>query len=235
MPLVVDILSLFPGYFTGPFDESIFKQARKKGLLEINLIDIRDFSDNRYRKVDDRPYGGGPGMVLMPGPVLNAIKSVNKEKSRVIYLSPQGKPFNAAKARELAEYEHLILLAGHYEGIDQRVLDMVVDEEISIGDFVLTNGCLPAIVVLDAVVRFVPHVLGDELSASEDSFENGILDCPHFTRPEVFEGIRIPEVLQSGNHKKIAEWRKMAALKKTSLVRPDLLDKINLLGENKNE
>ena len=235
MPLVVDILSLFPGYFTGPFDESIFKQARKKGLLEINLIDIRDFSDNRYRKVDDRPYGGGPGMVLMPGPVLNAIKSVNKEKSRVIYLSPQGKPFNAAKARELAEYEHLILLAGHYEGIDQRVLDMVVDEEISIGDFVLTNGCLPAIVVLDAVVRFVPHVLGDELSASEDSFENGILDCPHFTRPEVFEGIRIPEVLQSGNHKKIAEWRKMSALEKTKRVRPDLLDKLNLLGENKNE
>lgn len=235
MPLVVDILSLFPGYFTGPFDESIFKQARKKGLLEINLIDIRDFSDNRYRKVDDRPYGGGPGMVLMPGPVLNAIKSVKKEKSRVIYLSPQGKPFNAAKARELAKYEHLILLAGHYEGIDQRVLDMVVDEEISIGDFVLTNGCLPAIVVLDAVVRFVPHVLGDELSASEDSFENGILDCPHFTRPEVFEGIRIPEVLQSGNHKKIAEWRKMSALEKTKRVRPDLLDKLNLLGENKNE
>jgi len=225
--LVVDILSLFPSYFTGPFDESIFKQARKKGLLEINLIDIRDFSDNRYRKVDDRPYGGGPGMVLMPGPVLNAIKSVKKPYSRVIYLSPQGTPFTAEKARELAGYEHLVLLAGHYEGIDQRVLDMEVDEEISIGDFVLTNGCLPAIVVLDAVIRFVPQVLGDELSASEDSFENGILDCPHFTRPEVFEGIKIPEILQSGNHKKIAEWRKMAALEKTKRVRPDLLDKLN--------
>jgi tRNA (guanine37-N1)-methyltransferase len=230
--LVVDILSLFPGYFSGPFDESIFKQARKKGLLEINLIDIRDFSDNRHRKVDDRPYGGGPGMVLMPGPVSSAIKSVKKQGSRVIYLSPQGKPFDAAKARQLAGYEHLILLAGHYEGIDQRVLDMEVDEEISIGDFVLTNGCLPAIVVLDAVVRFVPNILGDELSAAEDSFENGMLDCPHFTRPEIFEGIGIPEVLQSGNHKKIAEWRKKAALEKTKLVRPDLLDKLNLLGEN---
>ncbi len=230
--LVVDILSLFPAYFLGPFDESIFKQAKKKGLLEINLIDIRDFSDNRYRKVDDRPFGGGPGMVLMPGPVLNAIKSVKKENSRVIYLTPQGKPFTASKARELAKHEHLILLCGHYEGIDQRVLDMVVDEEISIGDFVLTNGCLPAIVVLDAAIRFVPDVLGDELSASEDSFENGILDCPHFTRPEVFEGIRIPEVLQSGNHKKIAEWRRATALEKTKLVRPDLMIKLKL-GEYK--
>lgn len=226
--LVVDILSLFPGYFLGPFDESIFKQAKKKGLLEINLIDIRDFSDNRYRKVDDRPFGGGPGMVLMPGPVLNAIKSVKKENSRVIYLTPQGKPFTASKARELAKHEHLILLCGHYEGIDQRVLDMVVDEEISIGDFVLTNGCLPAIVVLDAALRFVPDVLGDELSAAEDSFENGILDCPHYTRPEIFEGIRIPEVLQSGNHKKIAEWRKEAALEKTKLARPDLMIKLKL-------
>ena len=233
--LVVDILSLFPAYFQGPFDESIFKRARKKELLEINLIDIRDFSDNRHRKVDDRPFGGGPGMVLMPAPVANALRSVKTPKSRVIFLTPQGKPFTAKKARELAQYSHLIFLCGHYEGIDQRVLDKEVDEEISIGDYVLTNGCLPAIVVLDAVIRFVPNILGDELSASEDSFENGILDCPHFTRPEVFEDIRIPEVLQSGNHKKIAEWRKMAALKKTSLVRPDLLDKINLLGENKNE
>ena len=233
--LVVDILSLFPAYFQGPFDESIFKQARKKGLLEINLIDIRNFSDNRHRKVDDRPFGGGPGMVLMPAPVANALRSVKTPKSRVIFLTPQGKPFTAKKARELAQYSHLIFLCGHYEGIDQRVLDKEVDEEISIGDYVLTNGCLPAIVVLDAVIRFVPNILGDELSASEDSFENGILDCPHFTRPEVFEDVRIPEVLQSGNHKKIAEWRKMAALEKTSLVRPDLLDKINLLGENKNE
>lgn len=232
--LVVDILSLFPGYFQGPFDESIFKQARKKELLEINLIDIRDFSDNRHRKVDDRPFGGGPGMVLMPGPVAHAIRSVKTSKSRVVYLSPQGTPFTAKKARELAEYSHLIFLCGHYEGVDQRVLDKEVDEEISIGDYVLTNGCLAAIVVLDAVIRFVPNILGDKLSAVEDSFENGILDCPHFTRPEVFEDVRIPEVLQSGNHKKIAEWRRTAALEKTSLVRPDLF-KLNLLGENKNE
>lgn len=222
--LDVDILSLFPGYFLGPFDESIFKQAKKKGLIQINLIDIRDFSTGRHRKVDDRPFGGGPGMVLMPGPVLKAVQSVKREDSWVVYLSPQGKPFKASKARELAERKHLILLCGHYEGIDQRVLDSVVDEEISIGDYVLTNGCLSAIVVLDAALRFVPGVLGDELSATEDSFENGILDCPHYTRPEVFEGVRVPEVLQSGNHKKIAEWRKAAALEKTRRVRPDLFE-----------
>lgn len=221
--LTVDILSLFPSYFSGPFDESIFKQAKKKGLLQINLVDIRDFSEYRHRKVDDRPFGGGPGMLLMPEPVSSAIKSVKKPSSRVIYLTPQGATFTAAKAKELAKHEHLILLCGHYEGIDQRVLDKEVDEEISIGDFVLTNGCLPAIVVLDATLRWVPNVLGDALSAAEDSFENGLLDCPQFTRPDVFDGVAVPEVLQSGNHKKIAEWRKAAALEKTRRVRPDLL------------
>lgn len=227
--LVVDILSLFPGYFAGPFDESIFKQAKKKGLLKINLIDIRDFSDNPQRRVDDRPFGGGPGMVLMPGPVSNAIKSVRSADSRVIYLSPQGRTLNASIARELSQYRHLILVCGHYEGIDQRVLETEVDEEISIGDFVLTNGCLPAIVVLDALIRFVPGVLGDELSASEDSFEKGLegrLAGPDYTRPEVFEGLHVPEVLKSGNHKKIAEWRKQAALEKTQRMRPDLIDKL---------
>ncbi|HRD55063.1 MAG TPA: tRNA (guanosine(37)-N1)-methyltransferase TrmD [Parachlamydiaceae bacterium] len=221
--LKVDILSLFPGYFCSPFDESIFKQAKKKELLQINLVDIRDYSDNRHRKVDDRPFGGGPGMVLMPEPVSAAIKSVKAPNSRVIYLTPQGATFTAAKAKELAQYEHLVLLCGHYEGIDQRVLDKEVDEEISIGDFVLTNGCLAAIVVLDAVIRWVPNVLGDALSASEDSFENGLLDCPQFTRPEVFDGVAVPDVLQSGNHKKIAEWRKAAAVEKTRRIRPDLL------------
>ncbi len=228
----IDILSLFPGYFKGPLDESIIMQARKKGLIDINLIDVRDFAENRHNKVDDRPYGGGPGMVLMPQPVARAIRNVKKPGSRVIYLSPQGPILNAAKCRELASYEHLILLCGHYEGVDQRVLDKEVDEEISIGDYVLTNGCLAAIVLLDAVMRFVPGILGHESAASEDSFENGILDCPHYTRPEDFEGIPVPAVLLSGDHKKIAEWRRKAALDKTRRARPDLYEKLNLLGDN---
>lgn len=221
--VLIDILSLFPGYFTGPFDESIIKRAREKGLVEIRLSDIRSFTDNRYRKVDDRPYGGGPGMVMMPQPVTAAIRQVKTAESRVIYLSPQGKVLTAAKSRELAEAKHLILLCGHYEGIDQRVLDLEVDEEISIGDYVLTNGCLAAIVLVDSVLRFIPGVLGHALAADEDSFENGILDCPHYTRPEVFEGLSVPTVLLSGNHQEIAKWRREQALKKTGEARPDLL------------
>lgn len=197
-------------------------QAQKKGILDIRLVDIRDFADNKWRRVDDRPYGGGPGMVMMADPVAKAIRSVREKNSRVIYLSPQGSPLKAAKCRELASDEHLILLCGHYEGIDERVLASEVDEEISIGDYVLTNGCLAAIVLVDAVSRFVPGVIGDERAANEDSFENGRLDCPHYTRPEVFEGVKVPEVLLSGNHSKIDEWRKKAALEKTNRVRPDL-------------
>ena len=224
-----DILSLFPDYFKSPFDESIIGQARKKGLINIELIDIRSFADNKNHRVDDRPYGGGPGMVLMPQSVTKAIRSVKEPGSHVVYLSPQGRTLTAAKCRELANYPHLILLCGHYEGIDERALESDVDEEISIGDYVLTNGCLPAIVLVDAVIRFVPGVLGHESAADEDSFEKGILDCPHYTRPEVFEGRSVPEVLLSGNHKKIAEWRRMKAEEKTRRTRPDLLSKI--LGE----
>ena len=218
----IDILSLFPGYFKGPFDESIIGQARKKGILDIRLLDIRDYAHNRYRRVDDRPYGGGPGMVLMPEPVTKAVRSVRKDTSKVIYLSPQGKVLNAEKCRELASCQHLVLLCGHYEGIDERVLESEIDEEISIGDYVLTNGCIAAIVVLDAVVRFVPGVLGHELAASEDSFEQGILDCPHYTRPVLFEEKAVPEILLSGNHKEIAKWRNQKAFEKTCRVRPDL-------------
>lgn len=221
--MLIDILSLFPGYFQGPFDESIIKQARKKGMIDIRLTDIRDFADNRYRRVDDRPYGGGPGMVMMPQPVTAAIRQVKTAESHVVYLSPQGKPLKAAKSRQLAKKKHLILLCGHYEGIDQRVLDHEIDEEISIGDYVLTNGCLAAIVLLDSVIRFIPGVLGHELAAEEDSFEQGILDCPHYTRPEVFEGHPVPPILLSGHHKEIANWRLQQALKKTREVRPDLL------------
>ncbi|KIC75791.1 tRNA (guanine-N(1)-)-methyltransferase [Neochlamydia sp. TUME1] len=225
--MLIDILSLFPNYFKGPFDESIIMQARKKGLLDINLIDIRTFADNRYHKVDDRPYGGGPGMVMMPQPVLSAIHSVKKPGAKVIYMSPQGPLLKAGKCRELAQHDHLILLCGHYEGIDERILDEV-DEEISIGDYVLTNGCLSAIVLVDALVRFVPGVLGHESAAAEDSFENGLLECPHYTRPESYEGKAVPEILLSGDHKKIAEWRRKKSLEKTQRVRPDLWQKLNI-------
>lgn len=221
----IDILSLFPEYFRGPFDESIIGQARKKQLLEINLIDMRAFSDNKHRRVDDRPYGGGPGMVLMARPVADAIRSVRAEGSHVVYLTPQGRPLTAEIGRRLAQHKHLILLCGHYEGIDERVLQTDVDEEISIGDYVLTDGCLAAMVLTNVVVRYVPGVLGHELAAAEDSFEHGLLDCPHYTRPEVFEGHEVPEVLLSGNHQKIAEWRHEKALEKTRRVRPDILEK----------
>ena len=224
--MIIDILSLFPGYFKGPFDESMIKRAREKGILDIRLVDIRDFADNRHHRVDDRQFGGGPGMVMTSQPVTAAIRHVRSPVSRVIYLSPQGSLLNAAKCRELAQCEHLILLCGHYEGIDQRVLDNEVDEEICIGDYVLTNGCLAAIVLLDAVSRFIPGVLGHASAAEEDSFEKGILDCPHYTRPEVFEGCNVPQVLLSGNHAEIARWRHEQALKKTLMKRPDLFNKI---------
>lgn len=217
-----DILSLFPGYFKGPFDESIIRQAKAKGKVEINLVDIRDFSEDKWRRADERPYGGGPGMVMMPGPVAKALRSVKTLQSRAIYLSPQGKPLTAARCRELAAIPHLVLLCGHYEGIDERVLESDVDEEISIGDYVLTNGCLAAIVLVDAVIRFVPGVLGHSQAAEEDSFEKGLLDYPHYTRPEEFEGRIVPSVLLSGNHQEIAKWRKEKALEKTKRIRPDL-------------
>lgn len=223
--LRVDILSLFPSYLAGPLGESILKRACERGLLSVGLIDIRDFATGRHRQVDDRPYGGGPGMVLMPGPVSSALRSVKEGGSHVVHLSPQGRVLTAAKARDLAQREHLVLLCGHYEGIDQRVLDAEVDEEISIGDYVLTNGCLAALVLLDALARFVPGVLGHEEAAGQDSFEEGIFDCPHYTRPEVFEGRAVPEVLLGGHHKRIEAWRRERALEKTRSVRPDLYER----------
>ena len=204
----VDILSLFPEYFRGPFDVSILKRARESGLLELNLIDIRDFSEDKHHRVDDRPYGGGPGMLMTPGPCVRAIRSVKTATSHVVYLSPKGKILTASRCRELAEVDHLILLCGHYEGIDQRVIEMEIDEEISIGPYVLTNGCLPAIVVVDGVSRFIPGVLGHEEGAFSESFQNGRLEAPQYTRPEVYETHRVPEVLLSGNHEKIEKWRK---------------------------
>ncbi len=223
--VLIDILSLFPDYFSGPFDESIIKRAKERGLVQIRLTNIRDFADDRHRRVDDRPYGGGPGMVMMPKPATAAIRYVKTSQSHVIYLTPRGKQLNAAKCRELSKKPHLILLCGHYEGIDQRILNQV-DEEISIGDYVLTNGCLAAIVIVDSVIRFIPNVLGHRLAAEEDSFENGLLDHPHYTRPEIFEEQAVPSVLLNGNHQEITNWRREQALSKTREVRPDLLQQV---------
>lgn len=218
----IDILSLFPGYFKGPFDESILKRAKERGLVEINLVDIRSFSTDKWARVDDRPFGGGPGMVMSPSPVTDAIRSVKKEKSYVIGLSPQGNLLNAAKAKLLSQKEHLVLVCGHYEGIDQRVIDLEIDEELSIGDLVLTNGCLAAIVLVDSVVRFVPHVLGHEEAAEQDSFQTGLLEGAHYTRPLLFEGLGVPEVLTKGDHGAIKKWRLSGAKQKSAFMRPDL-------------
>jgi len=221
----IEILSLFPEYFRGPFDESIMKRARENGLLNIRHTQIRDFAFDKHKKVDDRPYGGGPGMVMKPEPVTMALRSVRRPHSYVIYLSAQGSLLEAAKCRGLSQKEHLILLCGHYEGIDERVIEQEVDEEISIGNYVLTNGALAAIVLIDAMARFIPGVLGHPEAADADSFESGLLDCPHYTRPQVFEGKEVPEVLQNGDHKKIAEWRKDMSLRQTCRKRPDLYER----------
>lgn len=224
----IDILSLFPNYFAGPFEQSILKRAKEKGLLTIRSMNIRDYSEDKFRRVDDRPYGGGPGMVLMAEPVVKAIRSVRRPESTVIYLSAQGTPLNAKQCQELSSKSHLILLCGHYEGIDERILKSAVDLEISIGDYVLTSGAPAALVLIDAVARFIPDVIGDERAAIEDSFQNGMFDCPHYTRPVDFEGEKVPEVLLQGNHKQISEWRKEQGLAKTKKVRPDLyLEAIN--------
>jgi tRNA (guanine37-N1)-methyltransferase len=218
----IDIISLFPKYFESPFDVSILKRAREKGLIKIELIDIRDFAEDKHRRVDERPYGGGPGMLLMPGPITKAIRSRRRPGSRVIYLSPQGSVLKAETCKRLAQDTHLILVCGHYEGLDERVIEQEIDEEISIGDYVLTNGCLPAIVLVDAVTRFIPGALGHEEAAQHDSFEQGIFDAPQYTKPVSFEGRQVPEVLLSGHHAEIEKWRKAKAIEKTSRVRPDL-------------
>ncbi|MCB1116100.1 MAG: tRNA (guanosine(37)-N1)-methyltransferase TrmD [Chlamydiia bacterium] len=221
-----DILSLFPEYFEGPFDVSMLKRAKEKGLLEINLIDIRAFACGRYKQVDDRLYGGGPGMVLMAEPVTKAIGSVKNERSHVIYLTPQGKPLTAKRCNELAAKDHLVILCGHYEGIDERALEQEVDEEISIGDYVLTSGCPAAIVLVDSVSRFVPGVIGNDEAVKQDSFENGLFDAPVYTRPPVFNGKEVPQVLQNGHHAEINAWREKIAREKTARVRPELMKKM---------
>ena len=232
-----DVLTLFPEMFD-ILNESIIGRAKEKGLINVNLINIRDFSKNKHKKVDDTPYGGGAGMVIQPDVVYDAYKSIiendeESEKTRVIYMSPQGKKLNQQKVEELSKQEHLILLCGHYEGIDQRVLDTIVDEEISIGDYVLTGGELPAMVLIDSVSRYVEGVLKDG-STTEESFSQGLLEYPQYTRPEVFEDQQVPEVLRSGNHQMIDKWRREQSLKKTLEKRPDLLKKVELSDEDKN-
>jgi len=221
--ITIDVLSLFPDYFTSPFDQSMIKRARESGLVDIRLIDIRDYAKGKHKQVDDRPYGGGPGMVMMASPVVQAIRDVKTSDSHVLYMSPQGKPLTAEKSEELSTRTHLVVLCGHYEGVDQRALDLEVDEEVSVGDFVLTNGCAAALCVIDSLLRFVPGFLGNEQAALEDSFSEGLLDCPHYTRPEMFEGMQVPQVLLSGNHQQIKAWRLKQAFEKTRAVRPDLL------------
>lgn len=219
-----DILSLFPDYFVGPFNVSIIKRAQENGLLKIALINIRDFAKGKYRQVDDRPYGGGPGMVLMAEPVIKAIRSVKSQESHVIYLSPQGKPLTAKKCAQLSNNRHLILLCGHYEGIDERIIESgIVDEEISIGDYVLTCGGAAAVVLVDAVSRFIPGVIGNKEGPKQDSFENGVFDVPLYTRPLRFEKWTVPSVLLTGNHKKIQCWRREQVKKKMKRMRPELL------------
>ena len=224
-----DILTLFPEMFE-PMKQSIIGKAVEKDLIEINLINIRDFSKDKHKKVDDTVYGGGAGMLIRPDVVYDAYESVKKEESKVIYLSPKGKILSQKKVEELSKENHLILLCGHYEGIDQRVLDEIVDEEISIGDFVLTGGELPAMVLVDSVARYVGGVIDSE-STSEESFSNGLLEYPQYTRPEEFLGKKVPEVLKSGHHANIEKWRRRESLKETFLKRPELLKNINLTEE----
>lgn len=226
-----DVLTLFPEMFSS-LEESIIGKAREKGLIEINLINIRDFSKDKHKKVDDTPYGGGAGMVMMPDVVYDAYSSIQDKNAKVIYMSPQGKVLNQEKVQELSKEESLILLCGHYEGIDQRVLDEIVDEEISIGNYVLTGGELPAMVLIDAVSRYVKGVLNEE-STQEESFSNNRLEYPQYTRPEVFRGKRVPEVLLSGHHGNIKKWRDEQSLEITKIKRPDLLREKWVVGRER--
>ena len=218
-----DVLSLFPKTIEGFTEESILGKAIDRGLLEINSLDLRRWAKGKHREADDRPFGGGAGMVLKPEPLFDAIEDISNESTTFVYLEPEGEPLTTPLARELSESQHLLLISGHYEGIDQRVRDEVVDREISIGDYVLTNGALPATVLIDAVARQVPGVLGDEESLTDESFENNLLAHPQYTRPAEYRGMKVPEVLLSGNHQEISKWRQEKRMERTAALRPDLL------------
>ena len=219
----VDVLTLIPAMFAGPLDESILRRARENGRLEMALHDLRDWTHDRHRTVDGTPYGGGPGMVLKPEPIFEAIDELANDTTQVVMLTPQGEPFRQVTARRLSAHEHLLLLCGSYEGFDERIRTRV-HHEISIGDYVLTNGALPAMVVVDAVTRLLPGVLGDDASSVEESFSQNMLDYPQYTRPAEYRGLEVPEVLQNGNHAAIEQWRREQAEQRTSERRPDLLE-----------
>ncbi len=227
-----DILTLFPEMFE-PLNKSIIGRATSKNILEINLINIRDFSKNKHKQVDDTPYGGGAGMLIKPDVVWDAYLSVKTSDSKAIYLTPQGKTLNQAKVEDLAKYNHLILLCGHYEGIDQRVIDKIAPEEISIGDYVLTGGEIPAMVLVDSVSRYISGVLSNGSEIEESFSVDGLLEYPQYTKPEYFEGLRVPEVLLSGHHENIAKWRRQEALRNTYNKRKDILKNANLTEDDK--
>ncbi len=231
----IDLITIFPGMLEGPFKESMIKRAVEQGLVEINLVDLRAYTHDRHRQVDDEPYGGGKGMILKPEPLFEAVEDLKDGSaaiSRVILLTPQGRIFNQEAAAELAAMEHLIIICGRYEGVDERVRTALVDDEISIGDYVLTGGELPAAVVVDAVVRLLPGFLAEDSTANE-SFSDSLLEHPHYTRPAAYRGMEVPPVLLSGNHQEIARWRKEQSIKRTYERRPDLLKKAELLPEER--
>ena len=220
----IDIVSLFPSICQGALQESVIGRAWKEGIVKLNFVDLRDYTHDARKTVDDTPYGGGVGMVLRPEPLFECLADLRTAKSHVVLMSPQGKPFNQAKAREFTTFKHLILVCGHYEGIDERARQCLMDEEVSIGDYVLTNGAIAACVVTDAVVRLLPGALGKDASSDEESFGNEpLLEYPHFTRPVNYKGMRVPEVLLSGNHQEIAAWRLEQRILRTVSRRPDLL------------
>jgi tRNA (guanine37-N1)-methyltransferase len=223
-PLKIDIISLFPNMLEGFLNESMMKRATEAHLVKINLVQLRDFATDKHRTTDDRPFGGGPGMILKPEPIFAAVESLKTPESRVLMMSPQGKPFQQADAQRLATTQtHLIILCGHYEGFDERIREALIDEELSIGDYILTNGVLSAAVITDAVVRLLPGALGGgKIATQEESFSEGILDHPQYTRPPEFRGMKVPEILFSGDHARIAQWRKEQALSRTATRRPDL-------------
>ena len=231
-----DVLTLFPDMFHAVLGESIIGRAAEKGLIELNVVNIRDFAKNKHKKTDDYPFSGGGGMLMLPQPIYDAYMSIaegREKKPHTVYLSPQGKVFDQKKARELSELDEIVLLCGHYEGVDQRVLDMIVNEEISMGDFVLTGGEIPAMAVIDAVSRVIPGVLANEKSYSDESHFDGLLEYPQYTHPQEFMGVKIPEVLISGHHKNVEKWKREQSLLVTLRKRPDLLKKAELSDEDK--
>ncbi|HZJ76795.1 MAG TPA: tRNA (guanosine(37)-N1)-methyltransferase TrmD, partial [Oscillospiraceae bacterium] len=239
--MIIKVMTLFPEMFSGPFNSSMIQRAQERNIIDLEYINIRDYSDNKHKKVDDYPYGGGPGMVMMPQPIFDCYNYISDKldleenrKPRVIYLSPKGKTFNQRMAVELSKEKIIIMLCGHYEGVDQRVIDEIVTDEISIGDYVLTGGEIPAMVLIDSITRLLPGALSQNQSYEDETFYSGLLEYPQYTRPASFKGLDVPDVLISGNHQKIDEWRRKESLKLTYKRRPELLENIKLTSEYEN-